>query len=135
MNYIIKDGKYYRKGTLAHYLDKRSLSIGEPTASALPGTINPYQFVMENLLKNNCVVIKLKHSEVKYPSSLLSLVKEVVPAEQAILFYIDVDDIKTGLTLNSSMAVKASDSILIASGAPIYMDTDVRITRLEEACE
>lgn len=135
MNYIIKDGKYYRKGTLAHYLDKRSLSIGEPTASALPSTINPYQFVMENLLKNNCVVIKLKHSEMKYPSSLLSLVKEVVPAEQAILFYIDVDDIKTGLTLNSSMTVKASDSILIASGAPIYMDTDARLTRLEEACE
>ena len=135
MNYIIKDGKYYRKGTLAHYLDKRSLSIGEPTASALPSMINPYQFVMENLLKNNCVVIKLKHSEMKYPSSLLSLVKEVVPAEQAILFYIDVDDIMTGLNLNSSMAVKASEAILVASGAPIYMDTDARLTRLEEACE
>lgn len=135
MNYIIKDGKYYCKGTLAHYLDKRNLSIEEPTASALPSTINPYQFMMENLLKNNCVVIKLKHSEMRYPSSLLSLVKEVVPAEQAILFYIDVDDIKTGLALNSRMAVKASTAISVTSEVSAYMNTNAGLTRLEETCK
>ena len=135
MNYLIKDGKIYRKGTLAHYLDKRSIPVEEPTASALPETINPYQFVMENLLKNNCTIIRLKHSDMSYNTSLLSLVKEVTPAEQVILFYVDVDDIKTACTVNGGMIVNLGYSALIVSEATMYMETDIKLSRLEEVCE
>ena len=49
-----------RKGTLAHLLDRRENSVDEPKASNLPDTINPLKFLIENVLRNNAFIVRLK---------------------------------------------------------------------------
>lgn len=49
-----------RIGTLAHMLDKRTNPDGEPRAANLPATINPLKFLVENVLRNNAYVVKIK---------------------------------------------------------------------------
>lgn len=49
-----------KKKTLAHLLDIRENPTTEPTAASLPATINPLQFLVDNFLRNNAYVVKLK---------------------------------------------------------------------------
>lgn len=136
MNYIIKNGKLYRKGTLAHFLDKREISIEEPTVACLPETINPYKFIMENVLANNCSVIKLKHSEMKYSSDLLSLLNDLLPAEQALLIYIDVDDLSSKLKVKVKKVAKTYKACACkAAPLEVYTRSVVTCSPLEEACK
>jgi len=51
------DGR--RRGTLAQLLDKRVNPFAEPTAENLPRTINPLQFLVENVLRNNVFVVRI----------------------------------------------------------------------------
>lgn len=46
--------------TLAMLLDRRPNPVGQPTASNLPETINPLNFLTQNLLRNNVVIVRLK---------------------------------------------------------------------------
>ena len=48
-----------RRGTLAQLLDKRVNPPAEPTAANLPRTINPLQFLVENVLRNNVFVVRI----------------------------------------------------------------------------
>lgn len=135
MNYIIKDDKIYRKGTLAHYLDNRAISIGEPSKSDLPETINPFEFVRDNLLKNNCSILKLKHSEMEYPGTLLYLLDEVIPSEQKILVYIDIDAIRVPAKVTGASYAVGVVAITCQTEVPIYSDCTATATTLEERCE
>lgn len=47
-------------GTLAHILDKRAQPDGEPTADNLPKTINPLEFVIANVLRNNVFLVQIR---------------------------------------------------------------------------
>ena len=49
-----------RRGTIAHLLDRRTVQVGEPTASQLPATINPLEFLIENVLRNNAYIVRVK---------------------------------------------------------------------------
>lgn len=134
MNYIIKDGVVYRKGTLAHFLDKREISIGEPSKDNLPQEVNPFELVYQQLLKNNCEIIILSHSEMQYPSSLLSLINELVPAEQAILFYINVDDLKTTFSLQADIKITGGMVAKTVEEVPLVVKCSVTGSPLEDIC-
>lgn len=54
------DRRARRQGTLAHMLDRRQNPSGEPTAIHLPATINPLQFIAENILRNNVFLVRIK---------------------------------------------------------------------------
>ncbi len=133
-DYIFKDGKVYRKGTLAQFLDNREISNGEPTQDDLPKTINPFKFVMSNLLGNNCSIIKLKHSEMKYSTDMLYLLKDLIPAWQAILLYIDVDDIECEVKLNATDSVDVLPVNSVEEDAPITVSDSVMVAKLEDNC-
>ena len=135
MNYIIKGDKIYRKGTLAHFLDKRAISIGEPTVEDLPAVLNPFLFVRNYLLKNNCTIIKLKHSEIKYSTELLSLLQDLIPPEQYIFIYIDVDDIKEPAGLKGITKAEAHEALICGTEVPLFMESTVVATTLGEECE
>lgn len=135
MNYIIKDDKIYRKGTLAHYLDNRAISVGEPTSSDLPKTINAFKFLRDNLLCNNCTILKLKHSQMEYPATLLSLLNELTPAEQAILIYIDIDDLRVPVGLSGASHATGVPTVTCEVDTPMFIDTTVTATTLNERCE
>lgn len=46
--------------TLANYLDKREEPVGEPVPMNLPAEINPMQFIIENLMRNNLFLIHVR---------------------------------------------------------------------------
>lgn len=48
--------------TLAHLLDQRTNKTGEPTASNLPSTINPLEFLSDNVLRNNAFATRIKYN-------------------------------------------------------------------------
>ena len=62
--------------TLAMLLDVRENPIGQPTASSLPVEINPLKFLIDNLLKFNLFIVKVK------PGSKLQNRLEFVPVTQ-----------------------------------------------------
>jgi hypothetical protein len=62
--------------TLAMLLDVRENPTGQATATSLPLTINPLQFLADNLLRNNAYVVKVK------PGSQLSNQLAFVPIAQ-----------------------------------------------------
>lgn len=45
--------------TLAMILDQRTEPVGQPFAACLPETINPLEFAVKNLLRNNTIIVKL----------------------------------------------------------------------------
>ena len=135
MNYIIKNSKVYRKGTLAHFMDKRAVSIEEPTVSDLPTTVNPFKFVHTNLIKNNSVIIKLKHSDIKNSTALLGLLKDVIPSEQYIFIYIDVNDLRETIRLNGISKVDVYTAVNCTTRTPVYIGSTVTSSTLEEKCE
>lgn len=135
MNYIIKNNKVYRKGTLAHFLDKRAISIEEPTKEDLPEKINPFQFIRQNLLGSNCAIVKLKHSEITHSTDLLKLLHELTPAEQAILIYIEVDDIKQPVVVSGKTKVEIYPTVVGKTAVPVGITTTAQISPLEERCE
>lgn len=49
-----------RGQTLANLLDTRTNKTGEPTAVALPSTVNPLGFLLQNVFRCNMTVVKLK---------------------------------------------------------------------------
>jgi len=48
--------------TLAHLLDQRTIKVGEPGPIALPTTINPLGFLLQNLFRQNLTVVVVKPS-------------------------------------------------------------------------
>tara|TARA_R110002051_G_scaffold61354_1_gene112421 strand:+ start:33937 stop:35496 length:1560 start_codon:yes stop_codon:yes gene_type:complete len=62
--------------TLAMLLDVRPNPVGQPTAASLPTTINPLQFLTDNILRNNAYVVKVK------PGSQLAGQLAFVPVDQ-----------------------------------------------------
>lgn len=51
-----------RGQTLAHLLDQRPATVRdtEPTAGALPATINPFAFLCKNVLRNNAFMVRIR---------------------------------------------------------------------------
>ena len=62
--------------TLAMLLDIRETPVGQPTAASLPATVNPLQFLVDNLLRDNAYVVKVR------PGSQLSNQLAFVPVAQ-----------------------------------------------------
>jgi hypothetical protein len=79
--------------TLANLLDIRADPVGEPTAANLPSELNPLRFVLENVLRNNLFLIRLKITsfDPKAPGlALLRLLRLVVPPHTTYVICVDV---------------------------------------------
>lgn len=102
-NYIIKsDGTYWRKSTLAHRLDKRAVSYGEPTPLDLPATLNPLKFLMQELLGNHLAILKVRQDCI--PSDLtfcFPLLRQLLPAEDAVLIVKELEPLEDRLLPSS----------------------------------
>jgi hypothetical protein len=81
------------RGTLAHRLDQRVEKVGEPTAAALPATINPLEFLIENVLRNNVAVIRMRVSDFGRDALGLSTARfltRVVPPHTAVILVVEL---------------------------------------------
>lgn len=78
--------------TLANYLDIRANPVGEPTADNLPKMINPLDFILRNLMKNNLFVIRVRPASFasKAPGvQMFQLLREVMPPHTTYVVFIE----------------------------------------------
>jgi hypothetical protein len=87
--------------TLAMLLDGRENPTGQPTANSLPTTVNPLQFLVDNLLRNNAYVVKVKPGgqlsnqlafvpvaqlrKIQPPHTLMMIIVELVYADSPVI--------------------------------------------------
>ena len=125
MNYFFigDDNKYYRKGTLAHYLDKRVISRGEPKQIDLPTTLNPLRFLLDNIFKDRLgfVVINKKCCQNLIDTPALSDILKICTATGNLnIVYMSLealnDSVDNSLASDSYMLVPSIKQVSDASG-------------------
>lgn len=79
--------------TFAHLLDERADPLGEPAAGNLPTTINPLQFFVANILRNNFFVAQIKSDQAGRQAldlSLLRLLRKIIPPQTGLLLVLEL---------------------------------------------
>lgn len=87
--------------TLAMLLDVRETPVGQPTAASIPFTVNPLQFLADNLLRNNAYIVKVKAGinvteklafvpiaqlrKIQPPHTLMILIAELVSSDLPVI--------------------------------------------------
>lgn len=82
-----------RRGTLAHLLDVRENPVGEPTAASLPDSINPLEFLIQNVLRANAAVLKIRGSSLGSDGlglHISPLLSKIVPPHTAVILLIEL---------------------------------------------
>ncbi len=112
-----------RRGTMAHYLDLRVESVGEPTASQLPRTINPLRFLVENILRNNAFIVRIKAASANSNGVGLHnvrLLRKIMPPQTAMILIVDLTAAKDSVTVD-----RISERIETFTGmTPLYSTID-----------
>jgi len=125
-----------RRGTLAHLLDTRPNRQGEPTAAALPSTINPLQFLVSNVLRNNASIVRVKVGQLGDKAvglHALSLSRKIIPPHTAMLILYETTPVAETVTSNqvtenlSSFTAMEPLSDSIAAGAVSESQPGIRI--------
>jgi hypothetical protein len=94
----------YCAGTLAHLLDQRPVEnrVGEPKASNLPSSINPLEFLVENILRANAALIRVRAKGLD-PSgvgiSYAPFIRRVVPPHTATIISIELTASQDSVTV------------------------------------
>ena len=109
-----------RRGTLAHFLDQRQVRVGEPKASHLPPTINPLDFVIKNILRNNAFIVRMQIAAGKDRLELhnIRLLRKVLPAHTAMFLVLDMP--RQADTVDEAMV---TDTITTFTGMTPLSDT------------
>jgi hypothetical protein len=80
--------------TLAQCLDQRTNKVGEPTAANLPTTINPLEFLVQNVLRNNFFAAQIRFSSCG-PNAMgiehLRAIRRIVPPHTALLLIVELE--------------------------------------------
>jgi len=151
-------GKASGKETLAELLDTRANPVGQPLPEFLPATINPLEFVIENILKNNLTIVKVRANAIGSDAPGLNLFKYlrniIMPHTTFIVFVeisADTDTIDLSQVGDEEVAgveeettrfggvVPDVEEILPRAEAPAgsasYEDVVVRVYRVSEVCK
>lgn len=95
--------QFARRATMAHYLDRRAEQVGEPRAAHLPTTINPLQFLIKNILRNNAYLVRVKVSTIGVNCVGLyhtRLLQRVVPPHTAMFLLMELTTARDSVTVN-----------------------------------
>jgi len=131
-------GKAAGNKTVAQLLDTRVNKIGEPAQSDLPATINPAQFVSDNLIGPNLFLIQLKLDQVMVDTSnlsFLSSIRGVIQPHTAYLILIQASVSAESYNIGSGDSNEILDSTSLTSSvgsAPLSeaYDAAVSVTEL-----
>jgi hypothetical protein len=85
-------------GTLAHLLDKRVQPEGEPKASDLPAKINPLQFLVKNVFRNNVFTVLIRVADLgQNRLGLYNIrhIRQVLPPNVAAFFVYELGAIRS----------------------------------------
>lgn len=151
-------GKQAGGKTLAELLDTRANPVGQPLPAYLPTTINPLEFVIENILKNNLTIVKVRANAIGDDAPGLGLFKYlrdvIMPHTTYIVFVeisADTDTIDLSQVGDEENAGVEEDTTLFDGVAPTtevlypvddapagsssYEDIVVRVYRVSEVCK
>jgi len=102
--------------TLAEYLDIRADPVGEPGPASLPATVNPAEFLIENLMRSNLFILVLRESSFgpgAVGADLCRLLREVLPPHTAYVTILEP------VSSSSSSSSSGSPSGSSSSGGPL----------------
>lgn len=151
-------GKESGKKTLAELLDTRANPVGQPLPEHLPATINPLEFVLENIAKNNLTLIKVRANSLGEDAPGLGLFKylrNIVMPHTTFIVFVEIsadtdtidlsqagDDEEAGVEeeIGSFKATTPDDEVLYPkdeapAGSASYEDIVVRVYRVSEVCK
>lgn len=151
-------GKQSGSQTLAELLDLREHPVGQPLPSDLPATINPMEFVLDALMKNHLILVKVRTAAILDDAPGLSIIRtlrDVIPPQTTFIVYVevtpDVDTIDLGQAGDEETpgaedvptlfdGIPVDDEELgpadeVVAGEPAYEDVVLRVYRVSEVCE
>lgn len=90
--------------TLAHLLDTRTNQVGEPAAINLPTEINPFEFLVDNFLRGNALLVRLKARDFGPQAidiGIAAALRRILPPHNALLLLIELQPETTEVTLDN----------------------------------
>lgn len=108
--------------TLANLLDERENPSTEPLAGALPATINPLEFLIQNVLRNNAFLLFLrlsKRGEDFLPIKRLELLRKLLPPHTTLIILIQLDEVAEDNDLNT--IIPAGGTLNFAPGVSVSL--------------
>lgn len=94
--------------TLANLLDQRPSTSRDtqPTAGALPATINPFAFLCGQVLRNNAFIVTIKTAAMRggVGLSAAKLLRRVIPPQTAVFLIITLSRTEPPITMNDEDA-------------------------------
>lgn len=111
MNFIVKDNdEIWRKSTLAHMLDQRKVSYGEPSDRNLPETVNPLKLLLI-AMSNHLTTIKIRQASIRQDfTHCLPFIQKMISPGKSIIIIKELEPV-SDIMLRTSM----SDSHSIGS--------------------
>jgi hypothetical protein len=89
--------------TLAHSLDTRPDPAGEPTAASLPASINPLEFLADNYLRYNALLVRIRTGGFG-PNALgldqLRHLRRIVPPHEIVIPVIEMPVVEDSVTVD-----------------------------------
>ena len=151
-------GKESGKQTLAELLDTRANPVGQPLPEFLPATINPLEFVIENILKNNLSILKVRANSIGDDAPGLNLFKymrDIIMPHTTYIVFVEIsadtdtidlsqagDDENAGIeeSITHFGGATPDDEVLYPQseapgGSASYEDIVVRVYRVSEICK
>jgi hypothetical protein len=151
-------GKQAGNKTLAELLDTRDNPVGQPLPMFLPAQINPLEFVLDNIMKNHLILIKVRASAIDPDApgmQLFKYLRNVVPPHTAYIVFVELSPPADTIDLSQAgdseqagieevpallnAATPSDENVYPAAEAPAsaasYSDVVVRVYRVSEVCE
>jgi len=102
-DFVQAKGKLPGNKTLAEMLDTRVNKVGEPGPLALPTTINPLEFVIGNIMRNNLFIIKIRQASFESLApgvAAFHLLREVIPPHTTYIVFIELTPTEEDIDLS-----------------------------------
>lgn len=126
---------------LADYLDKRANPVGPPDPANLPATINPLEFILENLMRNNLMLIKIRPEQ--FPAGapgteFFHYLRRALPPQVTYAVYVElslgIDYIDFSDTAFQSEDLQLIDAIdpLVETIGPSYVEEAIAARPVKE---
>jgi hypothetical protein len=148
---IHERGKQPGQQTLAELLDLRENPVTQPLPGDLPAQINPLEFVLENTMRNNLTLIKVRIGATRSDAPGLGIFqhfRSIVPPHTTFLVYVEITPESDTMDLSESVdesvetfdGILPSDEVIVptsqaAPGDASFEDVVVRVYRVSEVCK
>lgn len=114
--------------TLAELLDTRTVKEGQPGPGAFPATINPLQFIISNLMRNNLFLIRLKQASFGSDAlgvEVTSFLRGVVPPHTTYLIFVEIAPMSDSANISlpgSETQLGAEEDVGLSVGPGIFAE-------------